>query len=502
MTETPLLLIRADASEQIGAGHVMRCLALAQCWQDLGGMAAFVTSALPASLVKRLASEGIESIATDLQAGDPADAAYFFNLANQRQATAVVFDGYKFAADYQDLASSFVGPTLTVDDHGLLPRHGTAFVLDQNLGACEDNYPHLDPQTRLLLGTPFALIRREFRNHPQRMRDRNNSLHRILVTLGGADPLRATETVIHGLQSLPDRHLQFRVIAGFQATRREELLTAIGQDNRFEILGSVDDMAAQYAWADFAIAAGGSSNWEMCLFGLPRAVIVVAENQRKIAAELLRCGASLAAIDASSLHAETITNLIIDAQQQQTLLNCSRAARTLVDGLGPTRVAWRLLGGLKLRPTTIEDLELYWHWVNDPVVRQNSINQAVVPLEDHQRWFQSRLAADSTVMYVAQLNGKPVGQIRFDRNADDQWMIGFSIDESFRGCGLGTPLIDLGVKEIRKHSSLPIVALVKNANQASLACFVSNGFQQMTSANSHNCLSDPQLAEIAKFILY
>jgi len=31
------LYIRADADGKIGTGHIMRCIALAQAWQDQGG---------------------------------------------------------------------------------------------------------------------------------------------------------------------------------------------------------------------------------------------------------------------------------------------------------------------------------------------------------------------------------------------------------------------------------------------------------------------------------
>ena len=70
-----MLLIRADANLAIGTGHVMRCLALAQSWQDAGGRAVFLMADCTSSLEERLRTEGFETAAAAVQVGSPADAA-------------------------------------------------------------------------------------------------------------------------------------------------------------------------------------------------------------------------------------------------------------------------------------------------------------------------------------------------------------------------------------------------------------------------------------------
>src|SRR5262249_17829448 len=106
-----------------------------------------------------------------------------------------------------------------------------------------------------------------------------------------------------------------------------------------ELLYAVDDMPALMAWADVAIAAGGSSGWELAFMGLPAVLVTVAENQRLIAESLQRAGTAVhlgwhTEVTPARI-AEAVRELLSDRAQRQCM---SQAGRLLVDGKGAARV--------------------------------------------------------------------------------------------------------------------------------------------------------------------
>src|SRR5437588_9150193 len=112
------LLTRADASVTRGTGHAMRCLALAQAWQDSGRKVVFAMAESSEALRQRLLSESCEILAVTAEPGSPEDSRQTTALASERNSGWVVVDGYQFAAEYQRALKMAGFRVLLPDDYG------------------------------------------------------------------------------------------------------------------------------------------------------------------------------------------------------------------------------------------------------------------------------------------------------------------------------------------------------------------------------------------------
>lgn len=131
---------------------------------------------------------------------------------------------------------------------------------------------------------------------------------------------------------------------------------------------------------------------------------------------------------------------------------------------------------LAIRKATSQDLMLYFSWANDVSVRQNAVNQHAITLDNHTQWFQQKVGSEKAYLYVFEKDNIPVGQVRFDINGETA-EVDYSIDEQFRGQGLGKEMLSLGIEQFNQE--LPgkeIVGIVKPNNFPSSKTFERLGF--------------------------
>jgi spore coat polysaccharide biosynthesis predicted glycosyltransferase SpsG/RimJ/RimL family protein N-acetyltransferase len=437
------LILRVDGGPGIGWGHMARCFALAQAWIDGGAMATVASQLVPPEWSEQFDREGIE-------VREPA-------AVNYSDADWVVLDGYHFTETDRLAVESSGTPLLVIDDEGRSPAGRGDVILDQNLDASPSPYPAGGRARRLLLGTQYALLRRDFRRERVAPRARPSGRPRLVFSPGGA-PSAGTEAAFGAI-------LRHEALAGFEIVR----------------LGGIDGVAPMMAGASLALAASGATCWELCCLGVPAVLVAVADNQVSLARALAARGV---AIDAGrvdtiepGLVARGLADLAADPSTRQTM---ARRAQALVDGRGAKRVVACLRSGLlRLRRAAPDDAALLWEWANDPVVRRAAFTTAAIPWDDHVAWLARQLAdPDSWIYLASSADEKPVGVVRFLRR-ETAAEISVSVAQNRRGEGWGPAIIDAGVRRLFEEvpAVTAVTARVKPENQASLASFGDAAFQ-------------------------
>ena len=333
------LFIRADANARIGAGHVMRCLALAQAWQDDVGRVCFVTQSM-GGIADRLQRERCDVHALEASIPSLDDARQTAAVAFNEGARWVVVDGYSFDLSYQNELRDKGLRVLCLDDYSQIGSYSADLLLDQNLGATAEDYAGLSGNTQTLLGSSYAMLRREFRQLEPPSLKTPDRASRGLVTFGGADPTGMTARVIEAVAAAEFAPLELVVLVGAANPNGRQIESLSQTDGvTIRIVRDTSDMPQVMSWADVAISAAGSTSWELAYMGLPSLVLAVAENQRRIASGLDDASVALSLGWHETCTADHIASqlarLTTDKGLRETM---SRNGRRLIDGQGARRV--------------------------------------------------------------------------------------------------------------------------------------------------------------------
>jgi UDP-2,4-diacetamido-2,4,6-trideoxy-beta-L-altropyranose hydrolase len=336
------LLLRADASERIGAGHALRCLALAQAWLRGGDGASLLAAELPRALAERYRRAGLEVRALGAAAGSEEDARETVRTARACGAHWVVADGYAFGPAWQARVRASGLRLASIDDDASLAPYESDCVLNPNAGACAEQYRARAPHTRLCLGDRYALLRSEFYPWRSWQRRTPRRAQRVLLTMGGADPLNHSGAALQALERASERaraSLEIKLVAG-PANPHLELLRARCRATGRELCVDPPDVPALMAWAEVALSAAGGTTWELCFMGVPSVLVPLAAQQLPVAQQL--GAASVARVVSGSgprdleLAAELVLELCAEPEERTRM---SAAGRALVDGLGAERAS-------------------------------------------------------------------------------------------------------------------------------------------------------------------
>lgn len=355
------ILFRTDASIDIGTGHVMRCLTLADALAARGVNCQFISRARPGNLIEFVRSRGYivhalpastAGIEADLHA-EPAQAvahSHWLGVTQAQDAKActailaelqpdwLIMDHYALDARWERALKPYYRRLMVIDD--LADRaHESDLLLDQTYSRQAEDYRAWVPAScRLLCGSQYALLRPEFAAlRPYSLQRRKEpQLRQLLITMGGVDKDNATGQVLEALRSctLPVG-CRITVVMGATAPWLKEV-ERLAQDMPWptQVKVGVRDMAKLMADSDLAIGAAGATSWERCCLGLPTIMVVLADNQHQVAQGLEKAGAAQV-IESTQRIAQHLHSRLTPLIESPILLRAmGQSASDIVDGHG------------------------------------------------------------------------------------------------------------------------------------------------------------------------
>ena len=333
------IVFRVDSSSRIGAGHLMRCITLADelkrkkhqitfvCRELTGNLTALIN--YPVLMLPKNDDFQSEDVylsllgATQIQ-----DAAQTIKVI-PKNVDILIVDNYALDKTWHKQLRLHVEKIMVIDDLAN-KQFDCDVLLNQNLGSQKKDYQDKVPNDcELLLGCDYALLRPEFsqlRRQALEKRKNTKEIKNILVSMGGSDKNNVTYEVLQQL----DGDFNVVVVLG-EASQHKEMIKDYAKDENIEIIFAAENMAELMLNADLAIGAGGSTSWERCCLGLPTLLYVTSENQKEVAKSLEQLGAVIIVKNLKD-DLQSITDRLIHWR------SVSEKAQAICDGMGVKRV--------------------------------------------------------------------------------------------------------------------------------------------------------------------
>lgn len=327
-------LIRVDASVELGTGHVMRCLTLADALRASGISVAFACQALPGNLCDFIASKGYHVGRLVPAAGWQRDVEQTAATIADRSCDWIIVDHYGLDGRWETAMRPYAKRIMAIDDLADRP-HRCDVLLDQNyykaMGSRYDGLVSAD--CLKLLGPRYALLRPEFREARRLPRAHDGSVRKILVFFGSADARNVTAKAIQALALIKANDVAIDVVIGVINPHRETIERLCREQSNMRLHVQATNMAELMIEADLCIGAGGATMLERCLLGLPTLTVVFAENQEQSTRDIAELGALRYLGWADDLTVEALADAIADAiSHPADVAAMSRRAEQIMDG--------------------------------------------------------------------------------------------------------------------------------------------------------------------------
>ena len=450
------VLFRVDATDEIGSGHFMRCLNLADALKRVSTTICFVSRNLPPHLQELLTEKqyGFFSLGRGTNTGRLDELTHSQWLGTSQEQDALdtiaiagnrwdwlVVDHYGIDARWETKLRLSTKKILVIDD--LADReHECDVLLDQNLFADPDSrYINKVPAgCVLLLGSRYALLRAEFVELRKRAKLRTGFIKRILIFFGSVDSDNHTAIAVQALENINDPSLIVDVVVGIQHPFLEQIKT-LCISNKFHCHVQTRHMAELIQSADLAIGAGGISTYERLFLRLRAIIKPVSFNQ--VAPLTYMSDLGLFDLFSSQKDLENkLRNLL--ASENFSPPDCVEDGSNKLAKLMAENFTY--IGAVKSL-----DIRRTFGWLQNKQLRDDFVIARSPLRHDHFSYWRSLLNDPTQCVFAIHFSGKHVGNCGLK-----------NIDAKNRSCEMWVYLADLSARG-RGVASIAVQSLLEKA---------------------------------------
>lgn len=339
-----MIVFRADGNAEIGSGHIMRCLSLAKELRKQGADCVFITA--DGSMQNTIATAGFAHISLETSWNNmDAELPVLLPFVQRKKPSCVIADSYFVTENWMQEVRK-ISRIVYVDDMNA-QRWPADVLVNYNLYASGMNYEryYKGTSTKLLLGASYVPLREEFQMLPPRIV--SPIVKNVLISTGGADAEHITIYLLKNLQNAQEwRKMNFHLVVGALNEDIDKITELAACIPNVILHCNVQKMSELMLTCDLAVAAAGSTLYELCACGIPCITYVLAANQMEGAAVFAREGLMLNAGDwrvCSNLFAEIEKGLrrLVDLPNERKQM--AWKMQKIVDGKGAMRLAAELL---------------------------------------------------------------------------------------------------------------------------------------------------------------
>ena len=461
------ILCRADGNSKTGLGHMYRLFALVELYKEKYDLT-FITredstlNVIPKTYNLKMIPEI-----------DLLEEPNWLYKNYKPEEYLIILDGYQFSPEYQKSLKSH-GFTIVYIDDLVKPYIYADIVINHSEGIDKKEY-RCEPYTHIALGTKYAILRPTFLEETKTKRA-IQKIDTAFVCFGGADmydlSYKATQALLD-LSFIKEVHV---LIGG--AYKHTDIFDLENKESSLKIHRNIGEkeIVAVMKQCNFAIAPASTTLYELCTVKMPILSGYFVENQIYIYKSLLEKGAIYGGGDFTTYTSNDFSKKIREINKGDNYSESISIQQELFDDKIKQRFLQLLeYPNISVRKATEGDMLKVYNWSNDPVVRENSYNSEPIKLEDHQRWFLSKIEEEKTSFFIILYNKVAAGMVRYDVKSTHA-VLGVTIGSDFRGKKLASLFLIKSAEEYFKQYSLPIFAYIKKENIASVKSFEKAGY--------------------------